>query len=346
MFAVGRIELIFGPMFAGKTTEMLRRISRCEMAHKRCRVYKYSFDQRYSADKVSTHDYFMHDAISCTTLMPHFMEAMSYDVIGIDEGQFFPDIVVFADQLANAGKIVFISALDGDYLRKPFGNVGELISKCESVIKLTAICRVTGEEAVFTERTVKSDQLELIGGAESYTSSSRTAWKKFNTSGCINLTIGPVKSGKTTELTRLLVRHKIAGKKVIMLVNHEVDTTKVPVEVRVINALPDLASMQEYDVIGVDDGHLYEGIAEWADDFADHNKKVMVAAADGDEFRNPYPHILKLFSFAESVRKIDSICMVTGNPAPFTARIDGKLVPISRLGIMSQNSINSYTRQQ
>lgn len=339
---VGRIELIFGPMFAGKTTEMLRRISRGELAHKRCLILKYSKDQRYSSEKVSTHDYYMHDALSTALLMPHLQECMAYEVIGVDEGQFFPDIVEFADTLANSGKLVVISALDGDYLRKPFGKVGELIAKSETVVKLSAVCRVTGQEAAFTERTIKSDQLELIGGAEAYTASSRSAHKKITTTGSISLTIGPVKCGKTTEITRLLKRHHIAGRKVLMLIRKADKDRTFPFETKNIKELPDYSELEPYEVIGVDDGHLFENIAEWADGLADRNKKVMVAAADGDVHQNAFPNILKLFSFSEEVHKIDSVCPITGLPAPFTTLFnDSVYLPISRLGIINQRALYS-----
>ena len=340
---VGRIEVIVGPMFAGKTTELLRRIERAELGRKRCCVMKYAKDKRYSVEKVSTHDYSMREAIPCSELMPHFDECITYDVIGVDEGQFFPDIVEFADKLAYNGKVVIVAALDGTFQRKPFGHVLELISKCESLTKLTAVCKVTGNDASFTKRTVQSNELELIGGAESYTAASRSAMLGIDTKGEIHLTVGPVKSGKTTELLRCLNRYSIAGRKVLYIKNKSSKNTKVPnYETKETSELPDVNEIiGKYDVVGVDDGQLYEGIADWADELANNNIIVFVSALDGDKDHVPYDEIIKIFPLCERCNKLDSVCPFTGLPAPFTTTIDGvKMFPISRLGIINQRSLD------
>jgi thymidine kinase len=95
------------------------------------------------------------------------------DVIGIDEGQFFPDILTFADNLANHGKIVVIAALDGTFERQPFENIVGLISRSEQVTKLTAICQTCGAEAPFTMRTSSDTQVKVIGGKDKYQSVCR-----------------------------------------------------------------------------------------------------------------------------------------------------------------------------
>lgn len=84
-------------------------------------------------------------------------EAMKADVVGIDEGQFFEDIVEFAEDLANAGKVVIVAALDSTFQRKPFGNIINLVPLSEKVIKLTAVCVYCTEPAAFTLRTIESE---------------------------------------------------------------------------------------------------------------------------------------------------------------------------------------------
>lgn len=91
-----------------------------------------------------------------------------YDVIAIDEGQFFPDIVTFSDRAANEGKLVIISALDGTFLRTGFDCIMQLIPKAEKVKKLQAICRSCNQSASFTFRTVSSQALQVIGGEDMY----------------------------------------------------------------------------------------------------------------------------------------------------------------------------------
>jgi thymidine kinase len=137
----GEMQLIFGPMFSGKSTELLRRIRRHTIAKRKCLVVKYANDTRYSKDNLATHDRMEWVAQPATTLREVLHVAQDYDVIGIDEGQFFPDIDL-AEKLANQGKTVIVAALDGTFQRKPFGKVLELIPLAEDVTKLTAVCMI------------------------------------------------------------------------------------------------------------------------------------------------------------------------------------------------------------
>ena len=108
----GRIELIMGTMFAGKSTELLRQISLQEVAGKKVMRVKFSADNRYKNKTcIATHTGQSRDAVAVTFLTELGDSWRSYDVIGIDEGQFFTDLVQFAEQAANAHKIVIISSL-------------------------------------------------------------------------------------------------------------------------------------------------------------------------------------------------------------------------------------------
>ena len=114
----GRLELIFGPMFSGKSTELLRRMKRLAIAQHRCLILKHAMDARYSDIGVATHDHQVSAAFSCRTLGEMRAKALDYKVIGIDEGQFFSDIVPFCEDMANLGKTVVVAALDGTFQRK------------------------------------------------------------------------------------------------------------------------------------------------------------------------------------------------------------------------------------
>eukprot|EP01126_Amoeba_proteus_P014010 TRINITY_DN1604_c0_g1_i3.p1 TRINITY_DN1604_c0_g1~~TRINITY_DN1604_c0_g1_i3.p1 ORF type:complete len:237 (+),score=42.86 TRINITY_DN1604_c0_g1_i3:92-802(+) len=164
----GAIEVIFGPMFSGKSTELLRRIRRYLVAQRSCFVIKYHNDSRYDSESVSTHDRILWKAHPCGTLSDVEQEAVSYDVIGIDEGQFFPDIVQFAEKMANLGKIVIVAALDGTFQRKPFNTILELVPLAEHVTKLTAVCVCCSGDAAFTKRIGTETKIEVIGGADKY----------------------------------------------------------------------------------------------------------------------------------------------------------------------------------
>ncbi len=107
-------------------------------------------------------------AIKTSTLEAIYSTALKYDVVAVDEGQFFQDIVEVSERLANEGVVVIIAALDGTFQRKPFGHILSLVPMAEQVIKLSAVCIECGREAAFTRRTVDSQEVELIGGEESY----------------------------------------------------------------------------------------------------------------------------------------------------------------------------------
>ncbi|RYG55461.1 hypothetical protein EON66_05245 [archaeon] len=92
------------------------------------------------------------------------------------QGQFFPDVVECSEAMANAGKVVIIAALDGDYRRKPFGRVLELVPMAEKIDKLTAVCMSCFTDAAFTKRTIAATQIELIGGAEAYSPVCRACY--------------------------------------------------------------------------------------------------------------------------------------------------------------------------
>lgn len=177
---VGLIELIFGPMFSGKTTELIRRVNRFMIAKKTCVVIKYIKDTRYSDDNfISTHNYLKLPALPCGEHLNSIYDKIkNYDCIGIDEGQFFSDIVEFTSKLADKkGKIVIVSALDGTFKRKPFGNVLDLIPLAENVAKLHAICSICCDEAPFSKRIGLETEIEVIGGSEKYEARCR---KCFN----------------------------------------------------------------------------------------------------------------------------------------------------------------------
>jgi len=156
-------------MFAGKSTELLRQISLQEVAGKKVMRVKFAADNRYkNKTQIATHTGQSRDAIAVNFLSELGESWRSFDVIGIDEGQFFTDLVQFAEQAANAHKIVIISSLQGTFLRGPWRNITELIPLCEKVQKLSAICKLCKENASFTFRTADKSIQTLIGGADMY----------------------------------------------------------------------------------------------------------------------------------------------------------------------------------
>lgn len=178
----GRIDLILGPMFGAKTTELLRRLRRFQYAGKRVVAVKSAKDTRYSEQAViCTHskDQFS-DVLVANQLGD--IDVSAYDVVGVDEGQFYSDLEQACEQWAARGQVVIVAMLDGTYAREPFpsGCLGRLLPKCESVEKLSAVCRC-GADAAFTQLT-SDEQVgasgELVGGAERYRAACRACHGK------------------------------------------------------------------------------------------------------------------------------------------------------------------------
>ncbi|XP_075436122.1 thymidine kinase, cytosolic [Ascaphus truei] len=172
----GQIQVIFGPMFSGKSTELIRRVRRFQIAQYKCLVIKYARDTRYSKEMVATHDRTTMDSVSACQLVDVLPEARVSSVIGIDEGQFFSDIVEFCEEMANEGKTVIVAALDGTFQRKAFGDILSLVPLAESVVKLNAVCMECYREAAYTKRRGAETEVEVIGGADKYQSVCRPCY--------------------------------------------------------------------------------------------------------------------------------------------------------------------------
>ncbi|XP_022142380.1 thymidine kinase a-like [Momordica charantia] len=170
----GEVHVIVGPMFAGKTTTLLRRIQSESSDGRSVAIIKSNKDTRYGLDSIVTHDGMK---LPCWALpnLSSFKQKFGQgaydklDVIGIDEAQFFDDLYDFCREAADIdGKTIIVSGLDGDYLRRSFGSVLDIIPLADSVTKLTARCEICGNRAFFTLRKTEEKETELIGGADVY----------------------------------------------------------------------------------------------------------------------------------------------------------------------------------
>ena len=168
-FEEGKIELILGPMFSGKSTRLIGLIRKYTYKAKKTIMIKFFADKRYTdKSEVVTHDLLKYDSIDCKNLREHFDKIKSYDVIGIDEGQFFPDLVEVCEELALMKKTVIVAALNGDFRMEPFPVVAKLISKADKIKLLKAYCFNCHRDAKFTLRTIQSNETVLIGAGEAY----------------------------------------------------------------------------------------------------------------------------------------------------------------------------------
>jgi thymidine kinase len=165
----GRIEVICGSMFSGKTEELIRRINRVKIAKRDIAIFKPSIDQRYSSQDVVSHD---KSAIEATPIENSSSILLLYhdaDVVAIDEAQFFDrGIVDVCNTLANNGVRVIIAGLDMDYQGVPFGPMPELCAIADDVYKTRAVCVRCGHLANFSFRTALSQEQVLIGEKSEY----------------------------------------------------------------------------------------------------------------------------------------------------------------------------------
>lgn len=160
----GRIEVICGSMFSGKTEELIRRLKRAKFARQRVEIFKPSIDVRYSEADVVSHD---SNAISSTPIDSSasiLLFTSEIDVVGIDEAQFFDSSLIdVCNQLANNGIRVIIAGLDMDFKGNPFGPMPGLCAIADEVSKVHAICVKCGQLASFSHRTVKKRQASNVG---------------------------------------------------------------------------------------------------------------------------------------------------------------------------------------
>ncbi len=177
----GTIEVIAGPMFSGKTEELLRRLRRATIAKQAVTLFKPARDNRHNTTDVVSHDarrqnaHAVADATALEAVVDQLIDADKMpDVIGIDEVQFFDyDVVDTCNRLADRGIRVIVAGLDLDYLGRPFGCMPLLLAHAEYVTKLDAICSITGRPAHFSHRVEGGSEDVQIGGAESYQALSR-----------------------------------------------------------------------------------------------------------------------------------------------------------------------------
>lgn len=176
----GYIEIVVGPMYSGKSEELIRRIKRAEIAKQRVLVFKPAIDNRYSPTDVTSHNGSAIKAIPVADLDEVFdyinpSTPPAVQVVGFDEVNFFDrKIIKIVTKLANMGIRVICAGLDMDFKGEPFGAVPELMAMAEFVDKLQAVCVICGQPATRTQRIIDGkpakydDPVILVGATESY----------------------------------------------------------------------------------------------------------------------------------------------------------------------------------
>ncbi|MCP9611160.1 thymidine kinase [Coprobacter tertius] len=178
----GRIEVICGSMFSGKTEELIRRLKRAKIARQRVEIFKPAIDIRYSEEDVVSHD---SNSIASTPVESSgsiLLLSSDVEVVGIDEAQFFDNgIIDICNQLADQGTRVIVAGLDMDFKKKPFGPMPTLMSIADEVTKVHAICVECGHLANYSHRLVENEKQVLLGEKDEYQPLCRSCYNKKHT---------------------------------------------------------------------------------------------------------------------------------------------------------------------
>ena len=185
--APGRIEIITGPMFSGKSEELIRRLKRARIARQRVACFKPDIDLRYHRTAIASHSSQTHDASTIAPTSDQLREDLfssgkvhQVDVIGIDEVQFFDhDIIPLALELVHLGKRVLLAGLDTTFANEPFGPVPNLMALADEVTKLSAVCMTCGQPAIHTQRLGQSQELVVVGAAGLYEARCRAHFQPY-----------------------------------------------------------------------------------------------------------------------------------------------------------------------
>ncbi len=176
---LGWIEVICGPMFSGKSEELIRRLRRATIARKRVQVFKPAIDTRYSPNEIVSHgdSRMQSEVVDSSQNLLRRIDSRT-EVVGVDEANFMgPDLIEVAGALADGGKQVIIAGLDTDYMGRPFPPIPDLLALAESITKTLAICVRCGNPAKHTQRLVVSDDLIVVGAGGMYEARCRRCFE-------------------------------------------------------------------------------------------------------------------------------------------------------------------------
>lgn len=180
----GRIEVITGPMFSGKSEELIRRLKRAQIAKRRVACFKPDLDVRYHRSAIASHSAQTLEAVTVANveelkavLMPMIEEV---EVVGIDEAQFLDaSLVGLANELVHLGKRVILAGLDTDFMGAPFAPIPELLAIADEVTKLSAVCMQCGAPANHTQRLGSNQALVVVGAAGVYEARCRACFQPW-----------------------------------------------------------------------------------------------------------------------------------------------------------------------
>lgn len=181
---MGRLEVVVGPMYSGKSEELLRRLRRAEIGGNTVVVVKPDIDSRYSKKHVVSHAGTKMPAMILRDSAEIRLQTLGYDVVGIDEIQFFDDVDLVNNlEIMAKRQVIIASGLDMTYRGEPFGQVPTLLAVADSILKLSAVCHSCGKDATMTQRLIDGKPAPAtgptvqVGGLDSYEARCRGCWR-------------------------------------------------------------------------------------------------------------------------------------------------------------------------
>ena len=184
MMRRGRVEVVCGSMFSGKTEELIRRLRRAQFAKQRVEIFKPAIDVRYSEEEVVSHEGTSIPSTPVDSSASILLMGQESDVVGIDEAQFFDEhIVEVCNELAARGIRVIVAGLDLDFKGQPLGPMPQLCAIADEVTKVHAICVRCGALAYVSHRIVAGDKQVLLGEKQEYEPLCRECYKLVAPSG-------------------------------------------------------------------------------------------------------------------------------------------------------------------
>lgn len=179
----GCLELIVGPMFSGKTEELLRRLRRVVIAKKKVQIFKPHIDNRYSVNEIVTNDQLAKMPALIVKTSREILTLLEPDTmtVAVDEGQFFDaELPAVCEEMADRGLRVIVTGLDTDFMNRPFGAIPTLLAVADDVLKLKAICCQCGlERATKTFRSDSNRDVHFVGGTGAYKALCRPCYREL-----------------------------------------------------------------------------------------------------------------------------------------------------------------------
>ena len=176
MSETGYLEIILGSMYSGKTSRLVEIYKQCQFCNMSVIVINHTIDNRYDNNLMSTHDQIKIPCLKTETLMD--LSIIESNVILINEGQFFPDLEEFVEKMLEHKKKIYVCGLDGDFQRKKFGQILNLIPLCDKVTKLTSLCSLckNGTPGIFSKR-ITFEKEQTVVGSDNYIPVCRSCYE-------------------------------------------------------------------------------------------------------------------------------------------------------------------------